>query len=350
MRVLVFGLICGLIAGLAQAQRAAVQPQRVKPLPGESVLKQNAAVARSTVFAPVLGFLPDPNGAGLVPILGIASSPSPGETLPEPAGVTRIFLPPRQHYALVEKSIGGLAVWHLASRHIAEGKDLLDTISGAFTTPDMVVFSATGTSAVLYSEALGQLQVVTGLPGRARIGYTASIPSVTPLALAVSDDGALGVAADSAGQLRLFSADSATRLLPLSYAPLAFLFIPKTHDLVISDSEKKQLLLVRDLEVGSAPTVIANGIQANLLAGTSEGEIVLAADVTANRLWIINVKTVTVTPVSSNTQLQTLITLRDGHTFLISPAPLALLKLPGSSLMPSVTTGALHLTSIVTVH
>jgi hypothetical protein len=308
-------------AGISSAQTpsVALQAGRVK----------TSAISKANIAVPTLGFFADPNGAGLQPIHGIPAAPVLGDVLTEPGGVTQMFLPPRQHYALVEKtSPECIAVWHLARPHQSAGKDVLDVIGGLTVHPDMVAFSPLGKSAALYSSIKGQIQVISGLPGKPVIEASLWLaPLRTIDTLLLSDDGHV-VLAGSAGEMALSAEGAAFRMLGWNYSPKTMAFVSNSHNLLISDARQKQLVLLQNVDLPSTPPeVIGSALQPDHLASCAHGEAIVALDAVNQKMWQIDVNTLTVSPLSITQQADTLITLRDGHTLLLSTSPLYLMKI-----------------------
>lgn len=340
MRLLLFLSLCGLT--LPAQVVTSIQPAAVSTAPSGFNASETAGKAKSLVSVPTLGFLIDPAGAGLIPIRGIASAPFVGETIPKPNDVSQIYLPPREHYALVERSSPEvIAIWHLARPHVAAGKDVLDVIPHALAHPDSVTFSPRGTAAVLYSSARAQLQIIAGLPSKPAIQGTLSTGSlVQPATFAVSDDGRVVLAITGNGQIEISSDAKAWQPTALTYLPLALSFVPNTHNVMLSDLQQKQLILLRQIEVlNSAPVVLGDGLQPDHLAVTTDGETLIALDTAHQKLWEIDPKAFTVTSVAIDQQAQMLLTLRDGHTFLLSDAPFSVLKIASDSQSPAIRYG-----------
>lgn len=277
---------------------------------------------------PTLGFVLESTETQLVPIQGVGSAPTIGSSIPQPEGVSHIYLPPRQHYALVQNSASGsLKVWHLARRHLgASGEDLLDDIPGVATVPDSIVFSAGGSAAALFWKGSGRFQVLSGLPAKISI-TTFELPTnfgFPPIA-AISDDGQLVAAADASGALHVISKEGAQNI-PLFQSPGTLLFVPKTHNLIVSDSNR--LLMFAGVESNSTPVIVADSLNANLLAATNDGDCVIALDTAQKKLYKIDPTSLEVTAVPLSIEPQMLVTLRNGHNFLLSVSPLSVWQLP----------------------
>jgi len=299
----------------AQVPTVSLQPNRATASP--------RTVSRTTISVPTLGFFTAPNGAGLIPIHGLASTATLGAIMPLPEGADSVYLPPREHYALVsEDAAQKIAIWHLAHRHAANGEDALDVVPGALAHPDLVAFSPKGSSAALYYGSSSRLQIVRNLPGRAAVASDVSTSGLGPLsAVVVSDDGAVVIARDSIGRFQLSSNGQSWQVLPWTYAPLAWSFVSNSHDLILSDSQQKNIYLLRQVDNSTNPTTLGKDLEADRLVVTSDGQTVAALDTNQNRLWTIDLTSLTVTAVPLSRTADALTLLRDGHTLLLSKSP-----------------------------
>jgi hypothetical protein len=282
------------------------------------------------VGAAVLGYVVGPGPAEVHPLFGTAQRPQLGEAAAVPPGAARLYLPPRQQYVLVEQSSDApMSVWtlHRAIAHNETPEPIV--IPGVMAHPDLVAFSPRGDSAVLYSQSAGSIEVLTHLPAEPTLSRTISLATVgTPAKLAIADDGAL-VVADMGDRNLALSSDGGWQRTALAYTPKAWTFLPKTHDLVVSDSEQKTIVLLPNLGAGStAVRVLSQGAPADSLAVTKTGDQLVAANLETRQIWTIDVKTATLTPQDAFAKVDTLSALRDGFTFLLSTSPsVSLLKL-----------------------
>jgi hypothetical protein len=248
-----------------------------------------------------------------------------GPPLAVPEGVTRVYLSPRQRYGLVEQgSSGPLGVWGL-------GDDAPVPLPGAFPHPDMVAFSPKGESAALYSSAAKRLQIISAIPGKPVLKEAALLESSGTIAMmALSDDAGVVITKDATGELQVLgSQDMSWRPFYGGYSPLAWAFVPKTHDLVIGDSQANAVLLIEQADRGGTPVVLADTCRPDQLAITSDGKTLVALDSKLNNLWTIELKSRTRTAIPSTQSLDSLTVLRNGYTFLaasLDPNP-TLLKI-----------------------
>ncbi|MBV8896744.1 MAG: hypothetical protein JO051_09545 [Acidobacteriaceae bacterium] len=348
MRFGLLAFICACGALHAQTPPASIRPSVSngnQTFANEAGSNQAPTKSKLKIFLPAFGFLIDPSGGGLTAIRGTVSSPVLGETIAKPSGVTAIYLPPREHYALVEESSPeSIAVWHLARRHVTETGDVMDALPGALLHPDSVVFSPKGTAVALFSRAFSKWQIIAGLPGTPSIKGEVSASNLGQLAsIALSDDGQILLGVSSSGQMSVSSDGKTLRSVPGYYSPMALTFVATTHDVVISDAQQKQLVLIETVEAQALPHVLGTNLQPDHLATCGDGELLIALDAAHQQLWEIDTKAFNVTPVALSQSADALAILRDGHTFLISDSPLALLKTPdlNSSPQVSVRSGAI---------
>ena len=158
------------------------------------------ALVGTRTGVPILGYIAGPGSLELRPIVGTVKGAQLGAGVSLPAATKRFFVPPREHYVLLESSVGDtLSVWSPAKGSVIA--------TGAMSHPDMVAFSARGEAAAVYAKASDRVQVISGLPAEPKV---ATLPQVGKLgdvvSFAVSDDGAVVVvllADGSACRLRL---------------------------------------------------------------------------------------------------------------------------------------------------
>ncbi len=280
---------------------------------------------------PLLGFASDQNGIHLHTIVGAASHPRFGATVNPPAGTNKLYLAPRQRYALVGSGMGDrLAVWVVRS-----GASPAAFGSGVPTNPEAVMFSPAGESAALLSNGRRSVSILTGLPGQPRLLRNIEADGQTFSTLAVSDDGALLVA-DFGNGMPFYSSGGSTWLaLPTSVRLQAAAFFPHTHQLAASDSLRKEVVLWSGVSESRrfSERVLASNVTADRMAVTSDADEVIAASTTGG--------TVAEIPLMAEGRYRSLrfanisavTTLRDGHAFLLSSYPaLTLIRAAASEL------------------
>jgi len=144
----------------------------------------------------------------------------------------------------------------------------------------------------------------------------------------------------SDGETFVSSKGDAWQALHLAYSPQVLSFIPKTHDLMVSDTSQKTIALLPHVDEGSSPThLLAQTVNADQLLVSKDGREVLAANGANSQLWVIDMKSGSVTPRNEEaTKLGTLALLRDGFTFALSTTPRV--SLLNSNAAPDPRTGA----------
>lgn len=310
----------GGVAALAQAPIAVVVPGHSTPV--NQTPLAGRAVRANAAGAPFLGFVLGPDALELRAILGTTSTAHLSDPLRVPEAATRLYLPPRQHYALIEQD-GPLAVWRLGNAAPSIASEVLTPITGTMSHPDVVAFSPRGEAAVVYSRTNNRLQVIDWLPAKPSIAsevMTTQIGDVSKLAL--SDDAKTVVALSANSNLVSFFSAGVWRPMPGAYEPAAWSFVSRTHDLVLTDLVQNMVVLLSGLgETAPVIRILAQGIRPDLLTVTKSGESVILADSTSGTVWAAETKTMTLRQLSSGAHVDSLSLLRDGHAALLSVSP-----------------------------
>jgi hypothetical protein len=182
-------------------------------------------------------------------------------------------LSPGQDYALVQ--VGSAHTVHLMPIGTGAAGELV-SIQGAIDGPDRIDFSPDGSVAALYSSQRQIVQLIGGLPASPKwIGERAAVvPWGAVTAVAVSDDGEavlVGSSDGESGAVTLLPAHGTQRtLLPVSF-PSALRFFSGTHDALLADSKRNQILFLTDTT--GAFTFSALAVEAQGVGAPSEIEI-----------------------------------------------------------------------------
>jgi hypothetical protein len=129
-------------------------------------------------------------------------------------------------------------------------------VNGAASGADRIVFSPSGTAAVLWFAASGRMQVVSGLTAAPSVrDIDASFLGGDPAGLAVSDDGQW-VAGAWSSSVYAFAPDGRAPALPVAGPAEALCFFHGRADLAVITAT--QVVIVSDIGGAAVPNVIYN--------------------------------------------------------------------------------------------
>jgi hypothetical protein len=199
-----------------------------------------------TITQGTLGFVFDGNAGSVRPLWGIASAANIGDPLNLGGAVNSYAASPQQDYILALTGPNSQATLWLRSTSTTS------SISGLPAGATQVVLSPEGGSALFYYASTNQFHVIGGLPSAPAPVFDGSLSALmNPLsALAVSDDGALVLAAESAVSgnaapaVVVFGANGAVGRIALSGAASAIAFLSNSHDALLSSPSES--VLIRD--------------------------------------------------------------------------------------------------------
>jgi hypothetical protein len=185
---------------------------------------QRNGAAQSNLGAPSLGYVYDSSANGFRPVAGIPGSSALGPAIRAGFPVSMAAVAPEGAFALAISSIDGVRVVQFRNNKVHSVP-----VDGALASPSRMVFSPSGSAALLYGQESAQVQIVTGLPAAPVVqelnpaGLTGAVS-----ALAVADDGSLAAIAVN-NIVWLVTPGAAVQLsLPGS----AIAFRPGSHDLL----------------------------------------------------------------------------------------------------------------------
>ena len=246
---------------------------------------------------------------------------------------------------------GPLAVWRLDETALAgdTATTAFATISGGLPHPDMVAFSPRGDSVALYAHASGQIQVISGMLNQPSIRKTTPPAATgTITMIAVSDDASVLVIRDSTGDVRISTGGDWAAVLRCIFSFSVGLF-PKTHNLVISDSQESALFLVEQAGSKNTRMVLAENCSADQVGVTGDGETLVALDSRRSIVWTVDLKRRIANVTIAAEALNSLAMLRGGNTFVASSsnADATLLKISEGG---TVQISVIHATREVSGH
>jgi hypothetical protein len=311
-------LVCLALPGLVCSQRLLG--------PGPDVREARSGSAESTRAAgvgmgrPLLGFVARSSPGGLRAILGVPGAAVFADALLTPSDATTVRIAPGRPntspYAWMERGGDAPAVLPLSGTRAGNASPL----PGALPAADLVAFSPTGRSAVLFSAASRRVQVIGGLPDAPSITQdldAALLPGL-PDALAVSDD-ATAVLLASGRSVHLLSPSGQTRLILNLSGSAALTFFPNSAAAAIADRGAGSVYLVHNSTGDISSGSLAAGLDGLQDIGvTIDGLSLVLTNPSANRIWTVNAQIAEVRAFDSRVSATTLNRIGDGDTFLIS--------------------------------
>ena len=226
------------------------------------------------IASPALGYAYDPSLRAIRVIRGLPGAALLEETIDVGLEVTAAEIAPSQDFALIVPTDLRPRLLRLQ----AQQQPTAALLDAAMDFPDRLIFSPSGSAALLYRHDSGRLQVFTGLPG---LPAAHEIPFAPANTMAISDDGAIALAGHS--HLRIIGPDLRSFSLPLpprtEVKALAFSPQGKRNLLVISSDG--ELYVAKDIHSGldirriSYGAALANAVAARFSA---DGSAALLAD------------------------------------------------------------------------
>jgi len=219
----------------------------------------------SSMGRPVLGYVAESSPAELRAILGVPGSAVFSDPLLLPRGVSRINLAPGQAFALVEVR----AEVRIEGRVEGSGGDLsviplragatgdATPIPGALRGANLIRFSPTGQSVLLYSSGAGRLQVISGLPGAPSVTRNVDASSF-PVEIedaAISDD-ASTILLTTAGAIHQLTPSDQMRQISSTTGSARVAFLPNSSRAAIADRDAGVVYLWS----GESPMLLATGL------------------------------------------------------------------------------------------
>jgi hypothetical protein len=206
------------------------------------------AGAQSGVAIPSLGFVFDPSLGGIRPIQGMAGAAVLGSPLNSGSALESAAISPHQDFALaISSDDHGVRI----VRFQDADRSVLPLPSG-MSSPDRMVFSPSGSAAVLYRQDSSRIQILTGLPNTPVIRDLSTAGLNSPAALAITDDGNLAlVAGQDSDPSWMVDRDGNFIPLALPESTLAIAFRRASHDL-LSVTRNGDLYLARDVDTAPA--------------------------------------------------------------------------------------------------
>ena len=213
----------------------------------------------TSISGPMLGMVFDHAREGFRLISGLPGASSLGDVLDLGMAISRAWISPLQDYALVEiKDNRELVLLGPNDKQAS-----LRSIRGAIAGAEQIALSPTGASAVLYHRVRGTLQLIAGLPHKARLTAEIEISNLPQSldSLAISDDGGavlLGVSGEDSGTLYMATERGAVRNISSLGRASALSFLKGTRDGLLADRQANEILMILDV-TGTAEKITVVG-------------------------------------------------------------------------------------------
>jgi hypothetical protein len=186
---------------------------------------------------PTLGYLFDSDTKSIRPLSGIPGAASLESGLAVGSKLEKASISPNRKFAIAEIKDGE----HLLLVSWSGTAATAEPLDGAPATAEQIAFSASGSTAALWTRDAHRIQLWKGLPDHPSLYKEIETAELT--ALAVSDDGDAVAAATEAG---LVLAGAGRTLASGNFSGLAFL--PGTHDLAAAERSLDQVLLISKVD------------------------------------------------------------------------------------------------------
>lgn len=214
----------------------------------------------NSIRGPALGFVFDRALGAPRRVAGLPGAAMVVEPVLDTA-VSEIWVSPRGDYLLARLAADESIAFADLREGTTGGRPL-----GLTAAVDRVALSPTGASAALFLRDDRVLRFVTGLPDAPALSPAIDVSSLprSIRELAVSDDGAVALvgAQEREGTLYRISSDGSIRMLEPLGSPSGIALLPWTHDALVSDRWRSEILRIRD---------VAGAAERSRLAGEDEG-------------------------------------------------------------------------------
>lgn len=231
-----------------------------------------AAAAWAQVGAPSLGFLP--NGGFILPVRGIAASASVAAPLNFGREFLKTAISPRQDFALVSETGSGAVL-------VANPDATTTAVADTEKFPSSIVFSPSGSAAVLWFGSSNMMQILSGLPSApavrtVNVSFMGSAGE-QPAVLSVSDDGAWSAGAWPSG-VWAFGPNGEPRSVLPGRLGLALTFVPARQDLLAGVAG--EIDSIKDVGGSAAVSTVysAGGLAPVGLGVSADGSRIVMAD------------------------------------------------------------------------
>jgi hypothetical protein len=258
-----------------------------------------ASRAQLPLGGPMMGVLYDSEKHALVPVPGIPGASSLAANIELDPRLQGVSISPSGDYGLAVDEEARLVLMRLDGH--------TPIIDGLQLDPSdiRIVFSPTGTSALIHLRNEKEICVLSGLPQQPRLVWRqAQDLPFAPGQLAVSDSGAavlFGTPVEESAALFVITAGNWPEVI-VQQSPAAIEFVPKRDDAVFADASTRQLVLVESVTSARHLRVIADErdgiVDPVAIASSQDGSRVFAVNKSSEQILVVNIAGGSITTVS----------------------------------------------------
>lgn len=204
--------------------------------------------AQPNITSPTLGYAYDAGSHAIRPVRGIPGALILGKSLRLGFVPTTAAVAPQQNYAIAVSANQGLRLIRWDT-----GSPIATALDSVISSPDRIVFSPSGSAAILFDSVSNRMQVVSGLPNSPMIRDIQTSPVTT---FAIADDATVvRVTSDGA---QAITSDLNTIPLPLP-GDIAALSFNRSNDDLLAVTNSGDLYLATNVGANFAIRKIYTG-------------------------------------------------------------------------------------------
>ena len=279
-------------AGSAYSQvQVALSPGKTTAPNPISAAGEAATSPDGPIQGPVLGYTFDPSRGALHPIRGILGSSYVADPMSLGFSVRIAAVSPLHNYVLAVDNVSG----EVKVVDVTVVPPAVIPVPGAGGA-DRIVLSPRGSAAALYDRGHRTIQFVSGLPANPSVEGSVDLTSLEGVitAFAISDDGEVSLVATSTrggGSVYVLKTGQDPRPIVAVGRALALAFVQRSHDAVIADYDKNEVLLVQQVDGSAQPVPLASEsdgiVHPNAIIATADGRRALVASSDSRRVAFV---------------------------------------------------------------
>ena len=290
-----------------------------------SAAASSAQAPSAIVQGPIVGFVSDPAGETIQPILGILSASVLGPPIDLGVDVRKAAISPGQDYAIgIRKADSAAVLIRLAADSVT-----VSPLNDIQARTETIALSATGKAAALYDSETRTLQTIRNVSETLEVGFQFDAREIPGdlVDAAVSDDGMLALLrfANSDERVLWLVGPNGLRWTVPAKSPSASAFLPDRHDVVIGDDMDQQVFLLTNVDESAERVPVAasgegfDGISG--VAASADGQRILITSKTSANVTIANLETKDIIEIPCYCRASGLRRMNASSAFLLETEP-----------------------------